>query len=104
MYAVIKTGGKQYRVEQDDLLSVETVAGELGDKVVFDQVLMMGEGESVTIGSPTIGGATVTAEIVDQYRTRKVMVFRKRRRKNSRRLNSHRQNQTMVKITGISAK
>lgn len=101
MFAVIKTGGKQYRVEEGDVLSVERLAGEAGDKVTFDDVLMTGEGESVKVGAPTVKGASVSAEIVDQYRTRKVLIFRKRRRKNSERKNGHRQQQSLVKITGI---
>ena len=101
MFAVIKTGGKQYRVQEGDVLSIEKLAGEAGDKITFDEVLMVGEGDSVKIGAPTVSGASVTAEISDQYRTRKILIFRKRRRKNSERKNGHRQYQTTVTITGI---
>jgi len=102
MFAVIKTGGKQYRVEEGDLLSIEKLGGEAGEKITFDEVLMVGEGESVKVGAPTVKGASVSAEIMDQYRTRKILIFRKRRRKNSEHKNGHRQYQTTVKVTGIT--
>ena len=102
MYAVIKTGGKQYRVTKDDLLTVERLDGEPGAKVAFDHVLMVGEGDKVKIGSPTVSGAKVTAELVEQKRGPKVIAFKKRRRKNSRRKRGHRQELTTVKITGIT--
>ncbi|MGB1159587.1 MAG: 50S ribosomal protein L21 [Alphaproteobacteria bacterium] len=101
MYAVIKTGGKQYRVETDSVFPIEKLEAEVGDKITFDQVLMVGEGDKVTLGTPTVAGATVTAEVMEQKRTRKILVFRRRRRKNFRRTNGHRQHQTVVKITGI---
>ena len=101
MFAVIKTGGKQYNVAVDDVLSIEKIDGQEGDKITFDSVLMTGEGDKVTIGTPMVSGACVEAEIVTQYRTRKILVFRKRRRKNSRRLNGHRQHQTRIKVTAI---
>ncbi len=103
MFAVIKTGGKQYRVSPGDELRVETVEGAAGDAVSFDQVLMVGEGESATVGAPTVAGASVTAEIVEQTRGRKIIIFKKRRRKNSRRKNGHRQPLTVVRITDIQA-
>ena len=87
MYAVIKTGGKQYRVETDSVFPIEKLEAEVGDKI--------------TLGTPTVAGATVTAEVMEQKRTRKILVFRRRRRKNFRRTNGHRQHQTVVKITGI---
>ena len=104
MYAVIKTGGKQYRVQQDDVLPIEKLEAEVGDTVTFDQVMMVGEGDKITLGAPTVKGATVTAEVMDQKRTRKILVFRRRRRKNFRPTNGHRQHQTVVKVTGIKAK
>lgn len=104
MFAVIKTGGKQYRVTENDVLVVEKLAGEAGETVQFDQVLMIGEdGKAPTVGSPLIDKAAVTAEVVKQTRGDKVIIFKKRRRQNSRRKNGHRQDLTLVKITGISA-
>ena len=103
MFAVVRTGGKQYRVTPGDLLSLEKLAGDAGDSITFDEVLMAGDGESVSVGTPLLEGAGVSAEVVNQYRTRKILVFRKRRRKNSRRMNGHRQHQTLVRITAITA-
>lgn len=103
MYAVIKTGGKQYRVAKDDTVSVEKLAGEAGAVVEFLEVMMVaGEGEPL-IGKPMIAGAKVMAEVVEQGRADKVIAFKKRRRKNSRRKRGHRQDLTTVKITGIIA-
>ena len=103
MYAVIKTGGKQYRVAKDEIVEIERVAGEAGQVVEFADIFMVGEGASVKIGSPNVVGAKVTGEIVKQSRGPKVIAFVKRRRKNSRRKKGHRQDLTQVKITGISA-
>ena len=104
MFAVIKTGGKQYRVTENDILTVEKLAGEAGETVQFDEVLMIGEdGKAPTVGSPLIEKAAVTAEVLKQTRGDKVVIFKKRRRQNSRRKNGHRQELTLVKITGISA-
>ena len=102
MFAVIKTGGKQYRVAANDLLKVEKVIGEAGDIVEFTEVLMVGEGADASIGAPTVAGATVTAEVVEQGRAKKVIAFKKRRRKNSRRKKGHRQDLSTVRITSIS--
>jgi large subunit ribosomal protein L21 len=102
MYAVIKTGGKQYRVSEGDRLRVEKLPGEPGAQVTFDEVLMIG-GEKVAIGTPVVKGAKVRAEIVTQGRDKKVIVFKFRRRKNYRRKNGHRQPFTELKITGVSA-
>lgn len=102
MFAVIKTGGKQYTVAQDDLLKVEKLDAEAGATVTFEEVLMVGNGSETTVGAPLVAGATVTAEVVDQARTRKIIVFKKRRRQNSRRRNGHRQSYTLVKVTAIS--
>jgi len=100
MYAVIKTGGKQYRVAPDDVLTIEKVAGEAGATVEFAHVLMLG-GDAPKIGTPGVAGAKVTAEIVEQGRAAKVIAFKKRRRKNSRRKRGHRQQQTTVRIKDI---
>ena len=102
MYAVIKTGGKQYRVAADDVLVIEKIAGDAGAKVEFGEVLMVGgEDASVKIGAPLVSGAMVKAEVVEQGRGPKVIAFKKRRRKNSRRKRGHRQELTTVKITEI---
>jgi large subunit ribosomal protein L21 len=101
MFAVIKTGGKQYRVAADQTLEVEKLAGDAGDTIVFDKVLMVaGDGEPM-VGAPTVDGASVAGEIVEQKRGPKIIVFKKRRRKNSRRKNGHRQDLTLVRITDI---
>jgi large subunit ribosomal protein L21 len=100
MFAVFKTGGKQYRVAADDLLKVDKIKGEPGTIVAFGEVLVVG-GESVTLGAPTIVGATVAAEVVEQGRGPKIIAFKKRRRKNSRRKRGHRQEFTLVRITEI---
>ena len=97
MFAVIKTGGKQYRVTAEDVLKIEKVAGEAGDMVQFDQVLAVDS----TIGAPLVDGALVTAEILEQGRAKKVISFKKRRRQNSQRTKGHRQHQTTVKIAEI---
>lgn len=103
MYAVIKTGGKQYRVSADETITVEKLDGAAGDKIAFDQVLMVGSGETVTVGAPTVAGASVQGEIVEQGRAEKILIFKKKRRQNYRRKNGHRQPETLVKITGITA-
>jgi large subunit ribosomal protein L21 len=100
MFAVIKTGGKQYRVVVDDALKVEKIAGEPGEIIQFGEVLVVG-GDSVTLGLPTVEGATVAAEVLSQSRGPKVIAFKKRRRKNSRRKRGHRQEYTLVRITEI---
>ena len=101
MYAVIKTGGKQYRVAANDVLEIEKLDGEAGSTLEFTDVLMVGEGESVTVGTPLVAGAKVTAELVAQTRGPKLIAFKKRRRKNSRRKKGHRQDLTRVRITDI---
>ena len=100
MFAVIKTGGKQYRVAVEDKLKVEKVAGEPGAIVQFGEVLVVG-GDTVTLGTPTVAGAAVAAEVLEQGRGPKVIAFKKRRRKNSRRKRGHRQELTLVRITEI---
>lgn len=103
MYAVIKTGGKQYRVAEGQMLQVEKLPGEPGDSVTFDQVLLVGGDEAKKVGRPRVDGASVKAEIVAQDRDKKIVVFKFRRRKNYRRKTGHRQPYTEVKITEINA-
>ncbi len=103
-YAVIKTGGKQYRVAADDVIDVEKIAGEAGELVSFAEVMMIGGDGAPTVGSPMIEGATVSAEVIDQRRGRKIIVFKKKRRKNYRRKNGHRQELTRVRILEVLAK
>ncbi|GAK44331.1 50S ribosomal protein L21 [Tepidicaulis marinus] len=103
MFAVIKTGGKQYKVAKDDVITVEKLAAEAGSTVELDEVLMLGgEGAQTKIGAPLVDGAKVTAEVVDQTRARKIIVFKKKRRQNYRRKAGHRQHQTVLKITNIA--
>ncbi len=103
MYAVIRTGGKQYRVAQKDVVRVERVSAEVGNEVDLDEVLMLGDGTSTTVGTPLIEGARVTAQVIDQIRAPKITVFKKRRRKNHRRTKGHRQALTVLRITEIGA-
>lgn len=100
MFAVIKTGGKQYTVAANDVITVERLEGNPGDVIAFDTVLMLG-GEKAVIGSPTVAGATVAGELVEQARGPKVISFKKRRRQNSKRKKGHRQDLTIVRITEI---
>jgi large subunit ribosomal protein L21 len=101
-YAVIKTGGKQYRVATGDKLTVEKIEGEAGAAITLKDVLMIAGDGAAKIGSPTVAGASVSAKIVEQTRGDKVIAFKKRRRKNSRRKRGHRQDLTTIEITGIS--
>jgi len=101
MFAVIKTGGKQYRVATDDVLTIERLGGESGESIEFTEVLMVGVGADATIGAPFVAGAMVVAEVVEHGRARKVIAFKKRRRQNSKRKRGHRQHQTTVRITDI---
>ena len=105
MYAVIQTGGKQYRVEPGKTIAVEKLPGDAGAQIVFDQVLLVssGDGGNVTIGKPLVAGAKVTGQIVEQTRADKVVVFKFRRRKNYVRRNGHRQDLTVVKVSEIKA-
>jgi large subunit ribosomal protein L21 len=102
MFAVIKSGGKQYRVAANDRLQLEKLPGEQGSTVTFSDVLMLG-GDAPQVGAPTVAGASVTAEILEHKRGRKIVIFKKRRRQNSRRKNGHRQEFTIVRITDILA-
>lgn len=103
MYAVIRTGGKQYRVKEGDVLSVERLPGDVGSTITFDDVLAVGEGAELKVGTPHVAGAKVDAEIVLQGRARKVIVFKFKRRKNYKRTKGHRQYFTRIKVNGISA-
>lgn len=102
MYAVIKTGGKQYRVSEGDILRVEKLEGDVGSSIDFSDVLMIG-GDSPKIGTPVVDGAKVSAEIIGQDRSKKIIVFKKKRRKNYRRKRGHRQAYTELRITGVTA-
>ena len=101
MYAVVKTGGKQYRVAKDDIFRVEKLAGEDGENLVLDEVLMVGDGDNVTVGAPLVDGASVSVEILEQMRDKKITIFKKRRRQNYRRKKGHRQYLTVLKVTDI---
>nr|WP_298797013.1 50S ribosomal protein L21 [uncultured Acetobacter sp.] len=104
MYAVIRTGGKQYRVEPNMVLKVEKLETEAGATITFDEVLAVGgEGVTSAIGAPTVAGAKVTATVIAQDRLKKVIIFKKRRRQNSRRKNGHRQPVTVLRIQEINA-
>ena len=102
MYAVIKTGGKQYRVASGEKIKVEQIPADVGAEITLDQVLMVGEGDSVKIGSPLVAGAKVTATVVAQGRHAKVKIFKMRRRKHYQKHQGHRQNYTEIQISGIS--
>ncbi len=101
MFAVIKTGGKQYKVAPNDVLRVEKLAGEPGDLVEFGAVLAIGGEAGVTLGAPLVEGAMVAAEVVEQGRADRIIVFKKKRRKNHRRRNGHRQHETVLRVTEI---
>jgi len=100
MFAVIRTGGKQYRVAAEDVIKVEKVKGDPGEIVQFGEVLVVG-GDSVSLGQPTVAGASVAAEVLEQGRGPKIIAFKKRRRKNSRRKRGHRQEFTLIRVTEI---
>jgi len=101
MFAVIQTGGKQYKVAKDDIIIVEKLETEVGKKVDFSDVLMSGKDGDVKVGAPLVKGASVTGEVLEQRKANKVLVFKKKRRQNYRRKKGHRQNETVVKITAI---
>jgi large subunit ribosomal protein L21 len=101
MFAVIKTGGKQYRVAANDVLTIEKLEAEAGAVVEFNEVLVVGVGADAKIGAPFVSGATVKAEVVEHNRGKKVISFKKRRRQNSKRIRGHRQHHTVVRITDI---
>ncbi|HVM99794.1 MAG TPA: 50S ribosomal protein L21 [Caulobacteraceae bacterium] len=102
MYAVIKTGGKQYRVQPGDVLVVEKLAGEPGAKVAFDQVLLVGEGDAVTVGAPTVADAQVSATLIETRRGEKIKIFKKIRRQGYRRTRGHRQAESVLRVTAIA--
>ena len=102
MFAVIRTGGKQYKVAKDDVISIERLDGDAGAKITFGEVMMLG-GDSPKAGAPLVKGASVAAEILEHGRGPKTIAFKKKRRKNTHRKRGHRQHFTKVKITGISA-
>lgn len=103
MYAVVATGGKQYKVAEGDILRVEKLAGDIGSEVAFDNVLVFSDGENVKIGQPAIDGATVRGQIVAQGKSKKIIVFKYKRRKRYRRKQGHRQPYTAVRIERIEA-
>ncbi len=103
MYAVIKTGGKQYRVVAGEKLKIEQIPAEVGAEITLDQILMVGEGESVRIGAPLVTGASVKATVLSQGRHDKVTIFKMRRRKHYQKHQGHRQNYTEIRIDGIAA-
>ncbi len=103
MYAVVATGGKQYKVEEGDVLQVEKLAGDIGSEITFDRVLMVADGENVTLGQPALDGAVVSGHVVEQGKEKKIIVFKMKRRKRYRRKNGHRQMFTAVKIDSIKA-
>ena len=103
MFAVIRTGGKQYRVTPDMVLKVEKLAGEAGETITFTDILAVGTDAGVTIGAPNVPGAAVTATVIAQDRLEKIIIFKKRRRQNSRRKNGHRQCVTVLRVAGITA-
>ncbi len=104
MFAVVKTGGKQYRVTEGDVIRVEKLAGETGSTISLDEVLMLGSEGDVTVGTPLIAGASVKAEVLDQRKDKKIVVFKKKRRHNYRRTKGHRQEITVLRVTEIAAK
>ncbi len=102
MYAVIATGGKQFKVQEKDVIAVERLAGDVGAKVAFEDILAMGEGAEIKIGTPKIEGAKVEAEIIEQFRGPKLIAFKMKRRKGSRKRKGHRQELTKVRILSIA--
>ena len=103
MFAVIKTGGKQYRVAANDVVTIEKLDAETGSTIEFNEVLVIGEGADAKFGAPFVKGATVKAEVIEHNRGKKVLSFKKRRRQNSKRIRGHRQHHTVVRITDILA-
>ncbi len=101
MFAIIETGGKQYRVANEQKIIVEKLDGEVGSKITFDKVLLVNNGKEISFGEPLLTGAKVEAEILKNFKNDKIIILKKRRRQNSRRKNGHRQNQTLLKITEI---
>ena len=102
MYALVKTGGKQYRVAKNDTILVERLAAEEGEQVILNDVVMLGDGEKIIVGTPLVEGAGVSATVMRQTRGPKIIIFRRKRRKNHRRTQGHRQNLTLLKINDIA--
>ena len=102
MFAVIKTGGKQYRVAPDDVIRIERISGESGDKISFNDILMLDDDGNTAVGTPLVDGAKVIGTLVEQTRGEKIIVFKKKRRKTYRRRNGHRQDLSVVRITEIN--
>ena len=102
MYALVRTGGKQYRVAKDDTILVERITADEGAEVILDDIVMLGDGDKVTIGTPRVEGAAVSATVVRQTRGPKIIIFRRKRRKNHRRTQGHRQDLTLLKINAIA--
>jgi len=102
MYALVKTGGKQYRVSKDDTILVERLSAEEGEQIILNDIVMLGDGDKVTIGTPLVDGAGVSATVVRQTRGPKIIIFRRKRRKNHRRTQGHRQDLTLLKINDIA--
>ena len=103
MFAVVRTGGKQYRVSAGDVIDVERLPGEVGDEIALDDVLMIGEGDNVAVGTPSVSGASVTAKVVAQDRADKIRVIKFKRRKHYRRTQGHRQHFTRLEITDLKS-
>jgi large subunit ribosomal protein L21 len=103
MYAVVKTGGKQYRVSAGEKLKIEQIAADVGQEIVLDQVLVVADGDALKMGTPLVAGATVKAKVLSQGRGDKVRIFKMRRRKHYRKSQGHRQNYTEIEILGIAA-
>ena len=102
MYALVKTGGKQYRVSKDDIILVERVSAEEGEQIILSDIVMLGDGDKIIIGTPRVDGAGVSATVVRQTRGPKIIIFRRKRRKNHRRTQGHRQDLTLLKINEIA--
>jgi large subunit ribosomal protein L21 len=103
MYAVVNTGGKQYKVQKGETLRIEKIPGDVGSQVTFDKVLMVADGETIRVGQPLLEKAAVTARIVEQDKAKKIIVFKYKRRKRYRRKQGHRQPYTAIRIDGIEA-
>lgn len=102
MFAVLKTGGKQYKVAKGEVIKVEKLDGDVGSSITFDEILMVGDDKGVKVGEPTVKGASVVTEILEQTRAAKIIVFKKKRRQNYRRKKGHRQNITVLRVTDIA--
>ena len=103
MIAVVKTGGKQYKISEGDVIQVEKLDGKVGETINLDKVLICGEGNSIKVGSPYLEGCSIVCEVTEQLRGKKIIVFKKHRRQNYRRKNGHRQSLTRLRVTGITA-